>query len=121
MKVSDFGVDHSIFSVFRLDLHGKNRVTSWTCLVVACGTDMPAFGSFFQDIEGFLTFENGLLGDSLNINTFFDVLSDLEIAVVFGVEQIDNLFIINFQKWALNNILRGSLLNFQIYGLEKVL
>ncbi len=86
MEMSDFSVNNTIFSMFGLYLHGEDRVTSGAGFIITSGADMSSLRSFLQDIQSFISLEDCFLRDSLNINSLFDVLSYLQVAVVLWIQ-----------------------------------
>ncbi len=121
MKVSDFCVNHSILCMLGFNLHGEYRMASWACLIVACGTYMSALWSLFQYIQSLISLENSLLRNSFHVHTFLDIFTNLQVAIILRIEQVNNLLIINFKKWTANNVLWWSLFYLQVNRLEKIL
>lgn len=53
---------------------------------------------------------NGFFSDSFNINSFLEILSDVQ-RTAGRPKQINNLFIVDFNKRALNNIIDSDFTN----------
>jgi len=105
VEVTDFCVDHPILGVFRLDLHRENRVTSRTSLIIARRPHMPPLGPLLQYIKRLILFKNSLLRDPLHIDPLLDILPDLQVAVILGIQEINDLFVVDLQERAPDDIL----------------
>ena len=105
VEVTDFCVHHSIIRVFRLNLHRENRVTPRAGLIIARRPHMPPLRPFLQNIKRLIPLEDSLLRDPLHIDPLLDILPDLQVAVILGIQEINNLFVVDFQERAPDDIL----------------
>lgn len=75
IELSASCVDHSIFGIFWLNLHGEDWMRSWAGLIVKSRAYMPWLRPFIQKIHNLFTSRDSLFSDSFYIDTFPSILT----------------------------------------------
>ena len=119
MKVSTFHAFYTVVHAGGINLHGENRMRSGACFIITGRPHMSSFWSFPENFQCIITLVDELLSDSFNIYSLFQILSDIESAVL--PKQIDDLFIIDFDERALDHILHTFLANLSFNRFKQML